>query len=83
MKIFWLNFLWFLCEEREREELIQQIKNSGKIKTDFFGHNMFLKPREQKQKTKDSFCSIFQQEQRSFLILQKKGESKRETVFKR
>ena len=69
--------------KREREELIQKNKNSGKIKTDFFGHNMFLKPREQKQKTKDSFCSIFQQEQRSFFDTSKKGESQRETVFKR
>ena len=67
-KVFFLaDFLCFKVKG-EKEKIVENL-------TVFFSHAMFLKPREQKQKTRESFSHIFQQKQGSyFWIHQKKGQ---------
>ena len=70
--------LWFFM--KREKDLKRNFKNSGKIKRIFCTRNVF-KPREQKQKTKESFPTFHDKKHSCFGIHQK-GE-KRETEFKR
>ena len=79
--VFRLDFLVVLSEERE--ELIQKIKNSEKIKRILSHTKMFLKPREQKQKTKESFHQISPQKNTFLFLDTSTGRKKRNRVEKK